>query len=108
MRKSDLLVTRVCAPCCAWYKPGTNEDLLCQGAVVVERLMRSRLPPVLQPASNVPPAVSKALIEKVCAACAFREDGCDFAAGCPAPPCGGFVYLRGLLSADIIGINDIG
>ena len=98
----------ICRPFCRFFKQGVKEDLACQGALVVERLLERGLislsdmpsPKLKRPALWQEP---DALLEAtVCGRCPFRVDGCDFRASAPpaaAEPCGGYVMLRAIRAA---------
>ncbi len=109
MRKSEFLVRMLCLPYCTHYKEGANEDLLCRGAAVVERLMLSGRSLLLQEQESRPhDTVSRELlIQHLCRTCDFRENDCDFARDRASPPCGGFVLLGGLVEQGVITIDDI-
>lgn len=36
--------------------------------------------------------------EFICKNCSFQLDGCDFRQGLPSPPCGGFIFIKKLIS----------
>jgi len=99
----------VCRPFCVYYKPGKNEQLLCRGALVVERLRNAGRK--LNAAQNSLCVPSQETIEiavrHLCGACGFREKDCDFAQDRQAKPCGGFVILSGLLDSKTISAEDM-
>ena len=110
MRKNEALVQTLCLPYCHYYKQDKNEDLLCRGALVVERLIlsgRSLISPG-KVRRNADPATEELMLRRLCIACDFRENDCDFARDRRAQPCGGFTLLVGLLRSGIITIEDIG
>jgi hypothetical protein len=47
------------------------------------------------------------MARSLCSACEFREHDCDFAQDRMARPCGGYVFLIGLLESGEITIDDI-
>ncbi len=109
MKKSAALVQALCAPYCAFFKQGKNEELLCRGAVIVEHLLAAhKYVPGQETCLRDPDQpLPEALIRHVCGACDFREADCDFAQDRNARPCGGFVLLARLLGAGIIGTNEL-
>ena len=110
MRKNEALVQTLCLPYCHYFKQNKNEDLLCRGALVVERLILSgrNLIFAKKDWQNADPAVKDLILHRLCIACDFRENDCDFARDRRAQPCGGFTLLAGLLRSGIITIEDIG
>jgi hypothetical protein len=109
MKKSETLIHVLCAPHCPYYKQDRNEEMQCRGALVTERLLKrgvfspGREKALTDPDRNALDATIRAL----CAACDFREDGCDFALDNNAPPCGGFAVLARLLGAGVCTEEDI-
>jgi hypothetical protein len=109
MHKNEALVRTLCRPFCGYYKPGINEELLCRGAVVAERLGRAGKLLSLTEKFRIDPG-SRAmdlLAERLCAACDFREHDCDFAQDRTAEPCGGYLFLFGNLVSGAITLEDI-
>ncbi|MCU0578650.1 MAG: hypothetical protein MUF69_03800 [Desulfobacterota bacterium] len=105
----------ICRPFCDFYKPGVKEELLCRGALLLERLVRQgRLNPqefhsLLQDIP-LPPVTAATLEAVVCAACPFQAEDCDFRAPHPpedARPCGGLLLLGGLLRSGWIALKDL-
>jgi hypothetical protein len=109
MAKNANLVKTLCLPYCRYYKPGTNEELLCRGAVVVQRLMESdrSLSIPENPHQGIDGEYREVIMQQVCGACKFREQDCDFAQDRTACPCGGFALLLGLLKAGVITNEDL-
>jgi len=103
------LVRTLCKPFCVYYKPGINEELLCRGAFVAERLMRAgrRLSVEDKPGRDPGRAMVELVIHRVCGACDFREHDCDFAQDRQARPCGGYIFLTELLASGVITIEDM-
>ncbi len=98
----------LCLPFCSYYKPGKKEELACRGYVVVERIVASgRSLPLRGPGRDFDRAKAESLVQRMCPACDFQEDGCDFMLDRNAPPCGGFVLLVRLLESGSITIEDI-
>ena len=93
--------TRLCRNFCQYYKPGKNEELACQGFVVVHRLIEKgrRLSQEKPRRTAAPDARTiEGLKERVCTACSFRAADCDFIlSGGTASPCGGYALLFHLL-----------
>lgn len=109
MVKNKALIQMLCLPFCIYYKPGKNEEFLCRGAVIAERLMRSGRN-LLAGQKNlcVPDHDTIELaVRLLCSACGFRENDCDFAQDRQAHPCGGFVFLSRLLDTKTILAGDI-
>jgi len=106
--KSD---TTLCENFCVYYKPGRNEELECQGFIVVHRLITkgrplSREKP--ETASLPDVRISEGLKSRVCSACPFREADCDFIlSGGTAAPCGGFALLSHLLGSGDLKLEEI-
>jgi len=103
----------VCRPFCSFYKEGEKENLICNGARLLEILLEKR---VIDTESLVEvcegTAISPgeyAVLEKiVCGPCPFFEDGCDFRANPPplnAEPCGGFILLALLTGKALLSIK---
>jgi hypothetical protein len=109
MKKNATLVQTLCLPYCRYYKPGRNEELLCRGAVVIQRLLESgrSLSPEEKPGQDAGRKVQEPVIRLVCGACEFREQDCDFVQDRKARPCGGFELISSLLVAGVIAIEDI-
>ncbi len=106
-QKTDLVQT-VCLGFCSYYKPGKNEELACQGYLVLERLALQGIPVggkrAEQPRNRTG---EKLLVRTVCMACPFHEQDCDFMENSTLPPCGGFLLLAQLLEAKDISIEDM-
>jgi len=112
MAKTDV-AEFVCRPFCSFYKEGEKENLICNGARLLEILLKKRvidpesLVEVCEGASLLPGEY--AVLEKiVCGPCPFLEDGCDFRAKPPplnAEPCGGFVLLALLTGKELLSIK---
>lgn len=109
MQKNEALVNILCLPHCHYYKPGRNEELLCRGAMVVQRLIDSgrRPTPGEKAPGNIDNAMRERIVQMVCSACEFREHDCDFAQDRRAQPCGGIVLLSALLNAGVITVEDL-
>ena len=109
MNKNATLVQTLCLPYCRYYKPGRNEELLCRGAVVIQRLIDSgrNLSIDEKPGQDLDCEAQEMFMRLVCGICEFREHDCDFAQDRKAHPCGGFVLLSGLLKAALITTGDL-
>ncbi len=103
----------VCAPFCSFYREGLKEDLLCNGARLVEMLMAKgilspgRLSGIKREAA-ISTRKDRIMENVVCAPCPFLEDGCDFRAKAPPPgavPCGGYILLDLLVAKGIIAMD---
>lgn len=107
--KTTTLVRTLCVPYCAYFKQDRNEELLCRGAVVVERLTATRafIPGSEFVHGEPEPETQETLIRRVCTACDFRESDCDFAQDRRARPCGGFILLGSLLGSGTITADDL-
>lgn len=108
MSKNKTLVQALCLPYCIYYKPGKNEEYLCRGAVVVERLLHAGTPVAVVMSANKRGTVpDESLVRRLCSACDFREHDCDFMQDRAATPCGGFLLLEQLLGSGEITPEDI-
>jgi len=103
--------TTLCRNFCQYYKPGRNEELACQGFVVVHRLIEKggKLSQERPLRTAVPDAkTAEGLKGRVCAACAFREADCDFVlSGGTASPCGGYALLLHLLGSGDLTLEEL-
>jgi hypothetical protein len=108
MTKNEQLVQALCFPHCIYYKPGKNEEYLCRGAVVVERLLQAGKPiETGRPAEILATVTDALLVDLLCTVCDFHEQDCDFMQDRTATPCGGFLLLGQLLSSGVITTEDI-
>jgi len=105
----------ICRPFCDYFKPGKKEELLCRGALVVEKLVRrQRLTPEnfrgLDEKEPLIPRQEIDLEDAVCAGCPFRAEDCDFQSPHPPAdcrPCGGLVLLHRLKNHGLISIPEL-
>lgn len=98
----------LCINFCAYYKPGKNEELACRGYLIAERLVRQgRRISFERNGSGCDPASRELVVNRLCSACDFREDGCDFMEDRNSVPCGGFQFLAQLLAQGAISIEDL-
>lgn len=100
----------LCHTYCTYYKPGKNEEFLCEGYVVVHRIqgggkvLRERPERLAAPDEET----LKALRDRVCGRCSFRANDCDYSATAGRlPACGGIVLLSHLLGSGDLTLNDI-
>lgn len=110
MEKKSELAAILCLNFCAYYKPGKNEALACEGFAVVQRLIEGgrKLSLKKRGSSATKPATAQALRANVCRACSFHASDCDFIlTGGKAAPCGGFALLSLLLDEGEITLEDI-
>jgi len=110
MNKKEHLIQRLCLPFCCYYKPGKNEELLCRGAAVVERLILAgkRLPADVNSLKTSDRYTTELMLLHLCRVCEFREHDCDFAEDGKSSPCGRFVFLSKLLASGAITADDLG
>ncbi len=108
MSKKALLIETLCRPHCSYYKQGRNEDLLCRGAEVIELLMgRGKVIAAQGRLQQTDTTMVERITARLCSACGFREQDCDFAQKPRARPCGGFLLIAHLLSSGVINLDDI-
>lgn len=103
--------TTLCLNVCPYYKPGKNEELACQGYVVVQRLISGgkKISPE-RPVRVVLPGrdTIRGLQDRVCGKCPFRDHDCDYiASGGTAPSCGGLLLLSHLLGVGKLTLDEI-
>ncbi len=109
MQKDPQLIEALCRPYCSYFKPDRNEELLCRGAMIVVglqqagRLTNHHENVALKQAREA----TEVLLERLCGACDFRAEDCDFARDPSARPCGGFILLTRLLAADMITAEEL-
>lgn len=100
----------VCRPYCSFYREGVKEELICNGGLLLEKLLKNIL---LSPeeltdvadGSSLSPMEYAELEEIVCRPCPFLADGCDFRSDPPpadAEPCGGFILLALLVGKNVV------
>jgi hypothetical protein len=98
----ERLVERlVCRRHCRWFKEARKDPGRCGGFRYIAGLLAAdeRLVARLEglgPGTLAGLPLEPGLREILCAPCPFREDGCDFAAGESAPPCGGLLAAQAL------------
>jgi hypothetical protein len=118
MAKNDIK-DFVCKPFCSFYREGAKEELICDGARLLEILMKKKVLSLeaiadVKPALSLDSVKSTAAGDAICRDCPFLRDDCDFRSEAPpadAEPCGGFILLA-LLAADgavsLEGLSEIG
>lgn len=114
MSKTDFQ-NYICRPFCDYFKPGNKEDLLCRGALVVEKLVQGqRLMPEnfrgLNQEVPLTPGQEAGLEAAICTDCPFRAEDCDFKSAQPPPdcrPCGGLVLLHRLQTRGMISVPEL-
>jgi hypothetical protein len=108
-RSKPELVQAVCSQRCAYYKSGRNEELACQGYIVLERLATTKGIPLARNNDERPRdgAGEELLMQALCVTCPFHEKDCDFMENRALPPCGGFLLLMQLLAAKDLSIDDV-
>lgn len=108
MTKKSELKTKLCSPFCIYYKPEKNEDLMCRGFDVVERLLyRNKVVSFCLSGKQREAALIEALVRELCLTCPFFEQDCDFMQDRTARPCGGFVLLAENLESGMLLLADI-
>ena len=105
----------VCRPFCSFYREGVKEEMICDGARLLEILMK-RGALSLEAISGVQPGPiptswkDAAQGEAVCRDCPFRAEDCDFRSESPPPdaePCGGFILLALLAANGVISMEGL-
>jgi hypothetical protein len=106
--KTDLLKIKLCFRFCPYYKPGKNEELACRGFTVAVQLMRrGRQIAFEKYGMQFDTTQEELLRQRMCPACAFHEQDCDFMLDRTARPCGGFVLVSQLLGSGVITLEEI-
>ncbi len=114
MAKKDV-ADFVCRPFCSFYREGEKEELICNGARILEILdSRGRFSPwelrEVRGVSSLSNEDHHQLEETVCRPCPFFIDGCDFRSDPPplnAEPCGGFLLLVMLMGKGLIAMEPL-
>jgi hypothetical protein len=108
MMDTDSLEIKLCLKFCPYYKPGKNEELACKGFTVVEQLIQKGGRIVFEKYGlEFDKNVLEILRQRMCLACAFHEQDCDFMLDQTARPCGGFVLISQLLGSGVIALEEI-
>ena len=97
----------VCKPFCSFYREGVKEELICNGARLLEILLgKGLLSPeaisAVKPEPCLESVINTVAGNAVCRGCPFLRDDCDFRSVTPPPdaePCGGYILLA-LLAAN--------
>jgi hypothetical protein len=114
MAKRDIMDI-VCKPFCSFFREGVKEELICNGARLLEMLMAKG---VLSPYASGgvkslpgPEYGRNSLLESaVCRRCSFRMDDCDFQSESPPPgaePCGGYILLALLAAKSVVSPEEL-
>jgi hypothetical protein len=112
MAKNDIK-DFVCKPFCSFYREGAKEELICNGARLLEILIKRGIvsAEAIKEVTSGPLSVSRenpAMDEGVCRECPFRADDCDFRSEPPpldAKPCGGYILMAMLATKGIISLE---
>ncbi len=101
--------TSLCRTMCVYFKPGKNEEMMCQGFVVVQNIKRRGKDLSLsRPRGSASASTLEGLRKRVCAVCSFQPSDCDFIlTGGTATPCGGLSLLSHLLERGEITLAEI-
>ena len=109
MTKIDF-VDYICRPFCTFFREGEKEEMACRGARMIELLVgEGKLDPAGIPPLRKSPSVWRRhdvfLGLRVCGACEFRAEDCDYRSESPpedAEPCGGAILIALLLDSGMI------
>jgi hypothetical protein len=105
----------ICRQFCGYFKEGSKEDLACQGALAVEKLLKRDVINIslLSKFSNIPNQGmphDPDLDEVVCRHCSFEAEDCDFQSKdqkYDADPCGGYRLLQFLRLSGMVTRADL-
>jgi hypothetical protein len=105
----------VCRPYCSFYREGVKEELICNGARLLEILenkgaLRGKPMDGVGEGSSLSQEEYKYLEEIVCRPCPFYADDCDFRSTPPPPgaePCGGFILLALLAGKGLLNMEKL-
>jgi hypothetical protein len=105
----------VCEPFCSFYKEGVKEELICNGARLLEILMaKGMLSPDASGGVKSLPGIdygrNSPLETAVCRKCPFRADDCDFQSMTPpqnTEPCGGYILLALLAAKGVVSPEEL-
>ena len=105
----------ICRPFCKFFREEEKEEMACQGAQVIEQMVRrKRLDPASLPRNGKTPSLWKnrdpLLAAHVCQHCPFRAEDCDYQSSGPpadAEPCGGYILLCLLKKKGLISARDL-
>jgi hypothetical protein len=105
----------ICRKFCIYFKEGSKENLACQGALALEKLLMHDIINIsLLSKFSVTPyngvQHDPDLDETVCAHCSFEADDCDFQSENQkhdADPCGGYRLLQFLKNSGLITREDL-
>ncbi len=98
-----------------FFREGEKEEMACQGAVVLERLVaKNRIDPAsvscFEKVQDIIKRADKSLNSYVCDKCPFQNEDCDFQSKNPPPecePCGGYILLAILKDKSMVSLDDI-
>lgn len=102
----------VCRNFCEYFK-GSGGEAECGGFSAVSRATASGVITAAQMERlqrRPPPERIKVLMEKICTACGYRADACDFQSDTPpdgATPCGGYRVFQALLDSGAIREDEL-
>jgi hypothetical protein len=113
-KKSDFQ-DYICRPFCMFYREGKKENLACQGAKVIEQLLKKGLVSRAQfrqykKDSDKRWARDPFLEQRICNPCLFRKEDCDFQSESQPPyaePCGGYILLTLLKENGRLSFRDL-
>lgn len=107
MKEDEL--REICRNFCKYYKPSKNEDIKCNGYLVVRELIKKGKDLGFERTdTTLDDGTTRMLSENLCPSCSFYENDCDFAEHVEnAPPCGGFIFLGCLIIKKIIEVEDV-
>lgn len=105
----------VCKPFCSFFREGVKEELICNGALLLEILMAKGMlsPDALvgvKSASGLEYGRNSSLETAVCRRCPFSAYDCDFQSESPPPgaePCGGFILLALLAAKGVFSMKSL-
>lgn len=115
MPKADFQ-SYLCRPFCSFFRDGEKEELACQGAQVLDALIRGgrlhpeQLPGGLRKEPRLWRVDDPELEAALCRVCPFRVDGCDFYSpqrSAQTEPCGGYLLLKLLKEDNAIRCADL-
>jgi hypothetical protein len=102
--KDNHYTETICRDFCIYFKEG-KEKLKCGGyAFLSSNLTNRELAGLSSPLRHKDsiklsvPAYNDVLFDTVCKKCDFLIDGCDYRDNGSAPPCGGYILIKELIS----------
>jgi hypothetical protein len=108
--EKNAIIKSVCVRHCRYYKPSKDEALSCRGFLVIERLLqKGKEITFAEQEEGLSAETEERLVAKMCVACPFFPEDCDFSLKKKgAFPCGGFLVLGRLIETGSIRIDDTG